>query len=256
MPMKWRTITKKEAEDIFEKWDERPTVDCDPEFMRLRTDLLNELNKIRDKLAIVPEPDNRLGYEFDLQFGLVFYQVLVDRFSFTQRLASDDGVWRYLSMRVLPDIVNLRYGLRPQRFYGTPRRIWLKAIWWYIHLSWQGNIDDTYRILEKNTTDDIVQIVERPGPHGYRVELLRALMREYHYVRSTHTVEHRLLRKVMVLNTTRLSVIEPSLCADGEVGYVKELFKYFGYSDEQVTTGHRSFFGLRWPFTRVSSGRV
>ena len=79
---------------------------------------------------------------------------------------------------------------------------------------------------------------------------------EYHYVRSTHTVEHRLLRKVMVLNTTRLSVIEPSLCADGEVGYVKELFKYFGYSDEQVTTGHRSFFGLRWPFTRVSSGRV
>ena len=72
MPMKWRTITKKEAEDIFKKWDERPTVDCDPEFMRLRTDLLNELNKIRDKLAIVPEPDNRLGYEFDLQFGLVF----------------------------------------------------------------------------------------------------------------------------------------------------------------------------------------
>ena len=127
MPMKWRTITKKEAEDIFKKWDERPTIDCDPEFMRLRTDLLNELNKIRDMLAFVPEPDNRIGYEFDLQFGLVFYEVLVDRFSFTQRLASDDGVWRYLSMRVLRHCKPSLW-IKAARFYGTPRRIWLKAI--------------------------------------------------------------------------------------------------------------------------------
>ena len=59
--------------------------------MRLRTDLLNELNKIRDKLAIVPEPDNRLRYEFI--FSLVwFYQVLVTILLYTA-LASDDGVW-------------------------------------------------------------------------------------------------------------------------------------------------------------------
>ena len=37
----------------------------------------------------------------------------------------------------------------------------------------------------------------------------------------------------MVLNTARLKVVEPSLCIGQETGYVKELFSYFGYSDEK-----------------------
>lgn len=254
--LNWKKLTKKEAALAFEQWTDRPAHDCDGEYLRLRKDILSDFDAVRRQLRIKPEPGSTWGYGFDLRFAMLLYENLSKKYSFSQRLASDDGVWRYLSIRVLPDIVYLRWGLTPSRFYSEPRRVWLRALWWYIHLSWQGTVEETLRILEGNTTDDIVQVVERPGPHGYRIELTRTIMREYHRVKSMHSVEPRLLRKIMVLNTARLRVVEPSLCSGGEDAYVKELFRYFGYDEQRVAAGNRSVLGLRWPFVRISGGRV
>lgn len=252
--IKWRTLSRKEAADLFGQWVEEPVVDCNSEYSDLRTELRTAFVDILDKTSTSVDR-TKLGYEFDLEFGLFLYTTLVQRYGFTQRLASDDGIWRFLSLRIVPDLVHVRWGSNPSRFYQTPRRVWLKVIWWYIHLSWQGDKDSTLEVLKHNTTDDIVQLVERPGPHGYRIEFTRALMREYYDVRKRQPVEARLLRRVMVLNTARSRVLEPSLCVGGEAEFVKELFAYFGYREEKVAAGNRSIFGLRWPFARVSERR-
>ena len=84
----------------------------------------------------------------------------------------------------------------------------------------------TYRILENNTTDEVVQLVERAGSAGYRVDVCRVLMKYYYLNRSKY--DNKIFRKVMVLNTARSKVVEPTLVNGGAIGYVKELFDYFG----------------------------
>ncbi|NMB01011.1 MAG: hypothetical protein GX971_05745 [Firmicutes bacterium] len=258
--IKWRTLSRKDAEDIFTQWTDHPIVDCEHDYQSLRAELLSSIMDPGRESAAGLESTG-LGYEFDLSFGLILYEALGKGHGFSPRLASDDGIWRYLSIKVVPDIVVRRNGLKPGRFYKEPRRIWLKVVWWYIHLSWQGTGADTYEVLKNNSTDHIVQLVERPGSHGYRVDLTRTLMREYHYLMESHKVDAKgLFRKVMVLNTARLKVVEPSLCIGQETGYVKELFSYFGYSDEKaigkVAESDRPVFGLRRAISGISGGRI
>lgn len=101
---------------------------------------------------------------------------------------------------MIPDIVHARWGMNASHFYQTSRRIWLKTIWWYIHLSWQNSIDETYKILIGNTTDTILQLVERPGL-GYNVELFREIMKQYaNYSDSSRN----LFRTVLKLNTAKI----------------------------------------------------
>ena len=106
-------------------------------------------------------------------------------------------------------------------FYQTSRRIWLKTIWWYIHLSWQNSIDETYKILIGNTTDTILQLVERPGL-GYNVELFREIMKQYaNYSDSSRN----LFRTVLKLNTAKILTTSPELVDGGIEKYVDSLFK-------------------------------
>ena len=48
-------------------------------------------------------------------------------------------------------------------FYKKGVRLYSGKLWWYIHLSWQGDLEQTKSILINNSTDTILQIVERPG---------------------------------------------------------------------------------------------
>jgi len=164
------------------------------------TELRNQLIDARNRVFEIYNFDaaNRLEYLFDLTFGLELYQILDEKIGFTNRVATNDDVWRYLSVCVVPDIVHSRWSLNPDHFYKRSIRIWLKTIWWYIHLSWRGNAEETFNILKNNTTDTILQLVERPGI-GYYIELYRELMLQY----SNYQDESRtdFFRRVLKLNT-------------------------------------------------------
>ncbi|MDT2830254.1 DUF6339 family protein [Vagococcus carniphilus] len=189
----------------------------------------SEMMAIRDKMIeardYIYEENNfdysdKLDYKFDLLFGLKLYSILSEEDNFTTRVASNDDIWRYLSIRVIPDIVHARWQFNEEHFYKTPRRIWLKTLWWYIHLSWMGNENDTYKVLQKNSTDTILQLVERPGI-GYYTMVYRELMAQYAEHNDTSRV---LFRQVLKLNTARLLTISPELYDGGIKAYVTDLF--------------------------------
>ena len=100
-------------------------------------------------------------------------------------------------------------------------------LWWYIYLSWQGSEKDTITVLKDNSTDEILQLVDRCGRGGYRVDLYRALMLQNSKLDPIDRRRRQLFRKMMVLNTARVQVIEPELTVGGNIGYAESLSKYF-----------------------------
>jgi hypothetical protein len=225
--IEWKSLHKSELRQIIASWTNIEMVkwDAPPEFEPVRQRLLDLFNTVKSDLGI--DTVEGKEYQFDLRFGIGLYTLLKREFNLTESKASNDSMWIYLGIKVIPDIVFWRWKRNSleERFYANSRRIWLKTLWWYIHLSWQGDEQKTMKILEGNTTDEIVQLVERSGPFGYRVQLCRVLMRKYGELelelRGRGT---KLFRRAMKLNTARLSVIEPALYEGEEEGYVKELF--------------------------------
>lgn len=193
-------------------------------YINLSGDMQNLRQKItgaRDELYDKYNLDavDKLGYDFDLRFGLMLYNILGEEVGFTNRTAANDDVWRYLSIKVVPDIVHSRWGKNEVRSL-TSRRIWLKNLWWYVHLSWSGSLDATYKLLENNTTDTVVQLVERPGI-GYYTELYRELMKQYANIDDS---SRNVFRRALKLNTALLPVTYPELMDGGIEAYIAYIF--------------------------------
>lgn len=223
--MEWKKLKKEEAKIRFEEWDGE-TINCPKQYIILRKDLIDIFNEILKELNTDINSEVNDKYKFDLQFGLKFYTLLNNKYGFNLREACDDDVWRYISICVIPDIVKYRWKINEGRFWKESRRIYIKTLWWYVYLSWQGSKADTYKILKNNTTDEIVQLVERSGAMGYRVSLYRKIVKYYGNI-DVKKRTRNIFRKVMKLNTARLTVVEPMLVHGGEDMYIKELFKYF-----------------------------
>lgn len=181
---------------------------------------------IRDELvAVLPSPPatRTARGRYDVEAGLALYRILACH-GFTQRQAAADGFWRHLSLEVLPDVVAARWEDRqPARFWSSRSRIWLRVVWWFIHLSWQGSEEKTRDILDGITTDDMVQLVERPGRHGFRIGLYRAIMRA-RGARRAHAAGTEQFREIMTLNTVKAVMTEPELHEKGLDGYVAGLY--------------------------------
>lgn len=188
------------------------------ELIKIREELISARDEIFEQHKL--DFENKLDYRFDLLFGLKLYSILSKEIGFTNRIATSNDIWRYLSICVVPDIVHSRWQLNEDHFYKVPRRIWLKTLWWYINLSWVGNEKDTYNILQNNTTDTILQLVERPGI-GYYVEMYREMMLQYSEYEDTN---RELFRRVLKLNTARLLTTSPELVDGGIKAYVQDLF--------------------------------
>lgn len=185
------------------------------EYKSVREHLIHKRDTIFDRYKL---DEGMKEYVFDLNFGLALYEILSD---ITLRDAANDDVWRFISVKIIPDIVHSRWGFQEGRFYKENRRIWLKQIWWYIHLSWTGSSQTTYKLLKNNTTDTIQSVVERPGL-GYNVNLYREIMLQYSKVEDSSRV---LLRRIMVLNTARVKLLSPELTSKQISGYVTSLFE-------------------------------
>lgn len=189
------------------------------EFESIREKLIDARDRIFDEHNM--DKENKLDYSFDLLFGIEVYEILNKEIGFTNRVATNDDIWRYISICVIPDIVHARWSFNDDHFYRVSKRIWLKTIWWYVHLSWRESTNITYEILKNNTTDTIVQLVERPGI-GYYVELYREIM--FQYI-NYEDKSRDLFRRVLKLNTARLITVSPELVEGGIPSYVDTLFK-------------------------------
>ena len=203
--------------EVMDQSLDNPAINLSQDKQNLRLELIEARDELYEKLDL--DGAERLGYKFDLHFGLCLYEILNPQNGFTTRVASNDTVWRYLSLKVIPDIVHSRWGKKEARFFGS-RRIWLKNIWWYIHLSWAGDVSSTYELLKDNSTDTVAQLVERPGL-GYYTELYREIMKQYATVVDR---DRNLFRNALKLNTTLLPVTLPELMDGGIPEYVRYLF--------------------------------
>lgn len=227
--MNWKEIKTEEAREMFLEYYESKSFNFEKGYTELRKDLCMLFESSLQELEInefeIAQKNN--SYQLDLNFGIKMYETLNSKYGMNVRLASTPGVWRYISVAVVPDLVEKRYGIDHQdRFWKKSKRLWLRVLWWYIYLSWQGTAQQTFNILKDNSTDEILQLVDRCGRGGYRVELYRALMKKNSELDPAERRKKGLFRKLMVLNTARVQVIEPALSDGGEEGYVDSLCEY------------------------------
>ena len=206
--------------DLLAQWNAHNVEGFDESYAELRKQVIDAFSQY----------ESVGGYELDIRIGLCLYSWLNSKNGFTTVMANDDDIWRYLSCKVFPDITHLRYPpsktdqneghrLNTKRFYAHTRRIWLKTLWWYIHLSWQGTEASTYRVLKDFGTDTISDFIERPGK-GYRLPLYRAMMKEYSMVSNKSA---NLFNRIQKQNLVNCRNVEPALTEGGEQGYVKRL---------------------------------
>ena len=234
--MYWKELSKEASCDKFNEycskrgsnWD----LNCPEEFRQLRQDILDIFIRTFSELNIDPEniKEKNNSYLIDYIFGLKLYRLLNESYNMSIRTASTEGVWRYLSLCVVPDVIDLRYGIdHPDRFWKKPKRLWFRVLWWYIHLSWQGDEESTKKVLKDNSTDEILQLVDRCGRDGYRVELYREIMKRYSLLDPGIRRKEGAFRKIMVMNTAKVQAVEPALVDGGEEKYVGDLCDYLGY---------------------------
>jgi hypothetical protein len=191
-----------------------------PLYEGIRTDLI----KAFDEIVITDK--RRESYILDVEFGLFIYEYFKEKID--MRIASSDDFWMHLSVEIIPDIVAKRWGLTNEdHFWKMSRRIWLKQIWWYVHLTWNTSMEETRSILmtQNMNTDIILNLVERSGRKGYFIDVQRLIVKCYSNLPYQYEEASRnIFRKIMILNTAKSLTIEPSLCVGGVDGYVKKLY--------------------------------
>ena len=226
--MNWKELSKNESEIIFESSIEegkRIVPITDGDYFELSNLIHTAFKKTLYALALnmdeLPNYSNK--YKFDCLFGKKIYSIFSSgKYKIGEREASNDDIWRYIQVKIIPDILYCRWpdNVKP-RMYFQSNRLYLKTLWWYYYLSFVDNIDFTCDMLLKpcNSSDTIVALVERSGKKGYRLDLYREIMNQ----KSNYNLGINEFRKLMVYNSAKLKSINPFLISEGIEGYVKML---------------------------------
>lgn len=193
------------------------------------SDLTEDEKGIRKSCGIVLQKlDEYSEYDLDWRFACdVYFDILPLKSGFTIRQASNDDIWRRLSIAVIPDFTARRWPIKNGRFQADhfwikPQRIWLKCLWWYAHLCCQSaDRNATEKCMQRGNTDVIQNIVERPGPGGFRVDLCREIMKRL----GDDSLRSKDLRRVLKFNTSTILLVEPELWENGVPGYVDYLIQ-------------------------------
>lgn len=223
--MEWKNLNKNEAYDDFQRiiLNGSAKADCDSSYIDLRNRLVEAFVEVYN-ICRIENGEVVDKYKFDCYFGLRLYEILSsDRYYLREHDASNDGIWKYLQLRVIPEIVKSRIRDNEDAFYKKSNRLYLKRIWWFIHLSmYQGKIENAKSIIldSCNNTDTILQLVDRSGRQGYRVELYREIMK----YKAENKVSGEKFRNVLVLNSAKVKVIDPYLVNGGIKEYVKRIY--------------------------------
>lgn len=236
-----KTLNRGQAQEAMKNWIENypqlPPIDDN--LLQLRKDLQALNNKVRAEIDDNPSI-KKIDYYVDYRFGLLLYEYLKNQKGFSLRTAANDGFWRYISVKVVPDVVAQRWGKdNDSHYWSQPTRIWLRSIWWYTHLAWQGDMELTEKVLSCDhfTTDTILNFEERTGRKGTQIEAYRQIIKYYSMVpsdviknasRGKSNNSDDIFRIVMKLNTAKMLVMDPSLYDGGEDAYARALFKDAG----------------------------
>ena len=192
-------------------------------------DLSPEYKKIRDDILRFAKPKVEKTYEFDLMFSIKLH----DYFStknfeeFNEAVASNYDFWRYICLKVVPDIIIQRHGYVDSYFYDKNVRMYIPTMWWYIEMSDQGDYDTTYNVLKRFSTDYILNFVERPGRDGMYIDVVRYIFRYLNQLPMSTINEKKgkktLIRRILLQHTARN--VNYNLVVEGKTElYVKGLF--------------------------------
>ena len=114
MKIDWNKIdykvpqAKRDFEKIVVKDTEVSPIDLKGEWKELRDALIAARDEVFDENNF--DDADKLGYDFDITYGLKIYGILSSSNGFNEREASNDDIWNYLSVRVIPDVVHSRWG--------------------------------------------------------------------------------------------------------------------------------------------------
>lgn len=228
--MKFYELEREDAQKIFESISEGKITIDDNYFSNLDASYL-EMRKII--LSWFLEHPITKNYDFDLFFALKLYSYFNPKNldGFSESVASNYGFWRYICLKVIPDVIIQRHGLVKEYFYAKNVRLYVSTLWWYIEMCYQGSVEKTYDCLKDKSTDYILQIVERPGRDGMFIEVSRLIV---HYlsilpdeITSKEYDGQSLLRRVMIQNTARGA--NYNMIFDNKADeYVKNIFSSCG----------------------------
>lgn len=240
-----KTLNNTECQKLMSEWiacEGTKLPSLDENYGRMRADL-TELFK--NTSASIKQYKNRQDYYMDVDYGVRLYEYLEQQSWFNLRVASDIGFWRYLSIMVIPDLVEERWGYdNEDHYWRKPARIWLRSIWWYIYISKSDNLQETKSMLlmDKFSTDTILNLIERAGRDGFNINVYKNIIKIYSLVKREALDDFKkkskkgddLFRAVMRLNTARSVVLEPVFYKGGSIGYVFSLFESFGIKKSQM----------------------
>lgn len=216
--MKIKYLSKVDAKNQMLTWKENDKItnyELDDDYAKLQFSLTHIFNQYQGKEIA--------SFEFDAYFGLELHRILSEVDEITFRETTRDDFWNYLSIQVVPKIVAARWGRDNEgRFFAHARRIYLKTIYWFVELAWQGNYEDTAKVLKYCNTDTVVQIGERVN-RGYDLNLTREILKQF-AEKPIGSNRNSFFRSVMKINTAYIKTIDPKMFDRGYEGYVTWLF--------------------------------
>ena len=141
--MNIQTLSKAQSKNAYQCIQE----DCDFSSIdwsvQLDSDYLSIRNYMVEKYHELKQSGYK-DYKLDYRFSLLFYDYFRQKEWMTDRIAADYEFWSYIALIVIPDLVFDRFGVEDDKhYYAKGLRIWPYTLYWYAHLSWQGNIDNS-----------------------------------------------------------------------------------------------------------------
>lgn len=126
-----------------------------------------EINVLRDKIMTLVKDEGLTNStsrasmtKFDHKLGLA----LLEWLDITPSMAADTGMWAYLNIVLVPDLIKIRWTIKgkinSERFYGNTRN-YLGSLWWGAYLA------DDDKLYNKLSADEFVGWFERTSIRGY-----------------------------------------------------------------------------------------
>lgn len=238
--MKWGYMNKIEAESKIRKYEEKTESEFESLkkkweegdfFVEAEAEEYKDLRK--EIVQIFNENKGKGNYIVDLEVGLKLYELLSNgKYKISISVADDDQIWIYMTVKVFLDITYLR-SPKPdsdgkyfshQRIYSWSKRIWLKQLWWFVHLAWQGDVDSTREVLKYYGSGQISQILERSGL-GYRTDVTRVLLKRIPERLGLTKSSQADFRSLMMLYYAKTYMVEPTLVVGGVECFVDDLIE-------------------------------
>ena len=110
--MNWVELSREESSKLFDQFCESGEFSFKEEYQSLREDMCLLFENALKEIGITEDQiqQKNYSYQLDLRFGIKLYTTLNQKYGMNVRFAATEGIWRYLSVCVVPDLIEKRYG--------------------------------------------------------------------------------------------------------------------------------------------------